>query len=184
MAPRVDVRGNAYSAVQLSKRIPTALARLKGHPKCANASTTGVGLINLTTPSGIRKRTTSVLRIRPTHRLFFEALAPALSAAMLGLLRFQLAQIFVQPIEPLFPERNPFLPSLQQWPPRSKAALSPRPPPPAAARPATHEKGLPRRRRTAKTGAAAASHGRGSSRAASDNSLRAHRRRNVAWPDL
>jgi hypothetical protein len=46
--------------------------------------------------------------MRPAHKLFFEALAPAVSTDMLALLRFVLAQIFVQPIGTLFPERNRF----------------------------------------------------------------------------
>src|SRR5260370_34372619 len=87
MAPRIDVRGNAYSAVQGSKRIPRVLARLIDHPTGANASRTGAGFMNLKMPSGIRKTTTSPLRMRPAHTPFFDdevrAEACASSAAWL-----------------------------------------------------------------------------------------------------
>jgi hypothetical protein len=53
--------------VQASKRTPNVFALLNGHPKCANASSTGAGLKNFTTASGMRKTTTKPLNIRPAQ---------------------------------------------------------------------------------------------------------------------
>src|ERR1700730_1631981 len=68
-------------AVQMSRRIPKVLARLKGNPKCADVSMTGAGLINLMMPSGIRKRTTNPLRMRPAQTPFFDDADCAVAAA-------------------------------------------------------------------------------------------------------
>jgi len=77
IAPKMDVRGKTYTAVQSSRRTPRTFAKLNGHPKCSNASTTGAGFMNLMIPSGIRKSTTNPLKTRPIQTFLLDEEAPA-----------------------------------------------------------------------------------------------------------
>src|SRR6266478_3176800 len=68
----MDVRGKTYTAVQSSRTTPRTFAKLNGHPKCSNASTTGAGFKNLMIPSGTRKSTTNPLKTRPIQTFLLD----------------------------------------------------------------------------------------------------------------
>jgi hypothetical protein len=78
----MDVRGITYNEVQTSKRIPIVTALLSGHPKCANASTTGAGFMNLMTASKIKKTAANPLRIRPDQTPFLDEEVPTADCAI------------------------------------------------------------------------------------------------------
>ena len=72
MAPRTDVCGITYSAVQISSRTPSPFARCSGSPNFANPSEKPAGFTNFMMALISSIRTGSVLRTRPVQTIPLE----------------------------------------------------------------------------------------------------------------